>query len=100
MKDPTNKPSFLKPEKADWLEKGGAQELDADQQALLLALAQLEAEVGRGLSKSEKAALDALGEQMSDFDSQEIAQAVKKVVNAPTDPDRVLSWSELEQHSE
>jgi hypothetical protein len=100
VKDTVDEPSFLKPEKADWLEESGAEELDADQQALLLALAQLEAEMGRELSKSEKDALDTLGKNLSSFDSQEIAQAVKKVVNAPTDPDRVISWPELKHRSE
>lgn len=100
MNDPAKDPNFIKPDKVDWLEKSGAQELDDDQQALLLALAQLESELGRDLSDAENEAIQALGEQLSGFDSQEIADAVEKVVNAPTDPERVISWSELEKRSE
>ncbi len=100
MQDPTQDSPFLKPEKVDWLEKSGAEELDSDQQALLLAFAQLESELGQDLSQAEKEALNAMGEQMSDADSQEIVDAVRKVVNAPSDPERAISWSELERRSE
>jgi hypothetical protein len=96
---PPKDTSLFDAEKASWLKEGGAQELDAEQRALLLALAQLEAALGHDLSEDETEALDALGEQLPGFDAQDIAQAMQKVVDAPTDPNRETSWSELKQDS-
>ncbi|MGC9399655.1 MAG: hypothetical protein ACP5HM_11030 [Anaerolineae bacterium] len=95
---PKGKPLF-DAEKAKWLGEGGAQELDAAQRALLLALARLETAQGRELTEVEARALEALSEQASDFDPQEITQAVRHVVEAPADPDRQTSWPELKRNS-
>ena len=86
------------PGKADWIQDEGAQHLDRDQKALLLALTQLEAEIGRHLSEEERAAIDALADPQEGFDPAAIKRAVRQMVNAPTDPDRTVSWTELKDH--
>ena len=86
------------PGKAEWLREEGAQELDDNQQALLLALAQLESELGRKLSEEETTALESLSSQMHGFSPQSIAEAVHKMVQQPADPSRKISWPELKRH--
>jgi hypothetical protein len=88
--------SLFKTEKASWLREGGAQELDVEQRAMLLALARLEAALGHDLTEADTEALDALGEQLPGMD-QEIARAMHQVVNAPADPSRTMSLSDLER---
>lgn len=85
------------PGKARWLQEKSA-ELDADQQALLLALAQLEAELGRELSEEETVALKVLAAQMDSFSSNKIIAAVREMVATPADPKRQTSWPELKRH--
>ena len=58
---------LFNPGKAQWLRDKG-KELDKDQQALLLAMANLEAKLGRELSEEEAEALEALAEHMNGFD--------------------------------
>lgn len=99
MNTPPKDTSLFNAEKTSWLKEGGAQELDAEQRALLLALARLEAALGHDLTEAETEALEALGEQLPGFDPQDIAQAMQKVVEAPSDPKRETSWSELKHDS-
>jgi len=86
------------PGKAQWLREEGAQELDDNQQALLLALAQLEAELGRELSEEERTALETLSSQMHGFSPENIVEAVHKMVQQPADPARKTVWPELKRH--
>ena len=95
-KDTSN--HVFNPGKAQWLREEGTEELDDNQQALLLALAQLEAELGRELSEEETAALETLSSQMHGFSPQSIAEAVHKMVQQPADPARKTSWPELKRH--
>ncbi len=81
--------------KAAWLERQGAQDLDSDQRALLLAFAQLEQELGRELTPEEQAALESLGATLQGGDAAAIVRAVHDMVQKPTDPQRKTDWSEL-----
>ncbi len=94
--DQDPKPLF-NPGKAEWLKKKGGRALDEGQQALILAMAQLETQMGHELNPEEAAAVEALTAQMGDFDPTAITQAVEKVVSTPADPDRKLTWPELKR---
>ena len=83
---------------AVWVERKAAKDLDRDQRALLLAVAQLEVEIGHELSPGERSAIESLAGQLDGFDAQEIQNAIAKVVNQPADPNRQTSWSELKKH--
>jgi hypothetical protein len=83
--------------KARWLREHGDDDLDRDQQALLLALTELEAEMGRDLTDDERFAIDALADQLEGFDPQEIKRAVHKMVTQPADPERKVSWPDLKK---
>ncbi len=89
--------SIFNPGKADWLTKEGGRALNREQQALLLAITQLEAESGRKLSAEETAAIEALATQLEGFDADEILAAVRKMVDAPADPERRTAWPELKE---
>lgn len=89
--------SLFNPGKAQWLQECGADALDGDQQALLLALSQLEAEMGRTLSEDETGALQALAEQLEGFDAQDIVDAMQQLVTKPADPKRKTAWPELKR---
>jgi hypothetical protein len=83
--------------KARWLKEHGDDDLDRDQRALLLALTELEAELGRDLTEEERSAVDALSEQLEGFDAEAIKTAVHKMVTQPADPERKVSWPELKK---
>ena len=85
------------PGKADWVQEKGVESLDPDQQALLLALTQLEAELGRGLSEDEVKAVESLADKLQGFDPQEIKAAVHQMVTEPADPKRKVSWPDLKK---
>lgn len=89
--------SIFNPGQADWVQEKGAQGLTRDQQALLLALAQLEAAMGRELSEDERAAIESLAGNLEGFDPKEIQTAIHQMVNDPADPHRQTSWSELKK---
>ncbi len=86
------------PGKARWLHDKGGKALDEDQQALLLALTQLEAELGRGLSEEESTAIEALSSHMEGFNPEQITQAIREMVQRPADPNRRTAWPELKRH--
>ncbi|MBN1249506.1 MAG: hypothetical protein JXC32_17725 [Anaerolineae bacterium] len=90
--------SVFHPGQTDWIKGKAAEELDEDQRALLLALARLEAEIGRDLSDDERSAIEALGSQLEGFDASAIEDAIHQMVNQPADPHRKTSWSELKDH--
>ena len=98
--DPSKKESetLFNPGKARWLQEKGSKALDDDQQALLLAMAQLEAKLGRELSTEEATALESLSTHMEGFNPQQIADAIQQVVNTPADPKRKTAWPELKRH--
>ncbi len=85
------------PGQARWLREHGGQDLDEDQQALLLALAQLEKELGRELSEEESEAIEAMTAQMEGFNPEQIAAAVHEMVERPADPSRRTSWPEIKR---
>jgi hypothetical protein len=86
---------IFNPGQADWVQEKAAQRLTSDQQALLLALAQLEAAVGREFSEAERVAIDSLAGNLEAFEAEEIKAAINQMVNDPADPDRRTTWSEL-----
>jgi hypothetical protein len=101
MTESKNTPNPLfNPGKARWLQEQGEGTLDEDQQALLLALAQLESELGRELSEEESAALESLSAHMEGFDPQLISDAVHQMVQKPADPSRKTKWPEFKHHKE
>jgi hypothetical protein len=90
-----DKDTVFNPGKARWLQDKGGKELDEGQKALLLALAQLEADLGRKLSDEEKKAVDTLTAQLKAFDIEAIKTAVSQMVTKPADPDRQIEWPDL-----
>jgi hypothetical protein len=93
-----DKDRLFNPGKADWVQKKGSRDLDKDQQALLLALTQLESEMGRELDEDERTAIQSLADHLEGFDPQEIKAAVHRMVSQPADPNRKVSWPELKDH--
>lgn len=89
--------SVFNPGKAKWLQSKGSSALDDDQQALLIALAQLEAQTGRKFTEAERAAIAEISQSMAGYDPDDILAAVRKMVNQPADPKRKTSWPELKK---
>jgi len=87
--------AVFNPGQADWVREKATDDLDRDQRALLLAMAQLEAATGHVLSPEERAALESLAGQLEGFDPQEIKAAIARMVNQPADPERKTTWAEL-----
>ncbi len=69
--------------------------LDEQQKALLLAMAQVEAEAGRSFSEEDRQFLSRLREEVNAAGA--ITDAVQRLVSAPADPRRRLSWKELKR---
>ncbi|TFG70829.1 MAG: hypothetical protein E4H27_05545 [Anaerolineales bacterium] len=90
-----DKDSVFNPGKAHWLQVKGGKQLDEGQKALLLAITQLDANLGRELSDEEKQTLDSLADQLKDYDIAFIKTAVRQMVNKPADPDRQTSWPDI-----
>jgi hypothetical protein len=82
--------------KARWLLEGGLDELDEGERALLLALANLEADTGRTVTQEEREALDRIAER-SEKDADDIAQAIRHMVEAKATKNRRLDWSALKR---
>ena len=82
--------------KARWLLEGGIDELDEGERALLLALANLEADTGRTVTQEEREALDRIAER-SEKDADDISQAIMHMVEAKAKKDRRLDWSALKR---
>lgn len=93
----TQEDKVFNPGKAAWVQHTANQSLDDDQQALLLALAQLEAEMGRDLSDDERTAIQSLADQLEGFDPDEIKAAIHEMVTQPADPERQTSWPEIKK---
>ena len=90
-----NKQGLFRPGKADWLRKEGVQNLDSSQKALLLALVQLEAELGLALAPEEAQAIESLSEQLPSTDAERLQRAMQQLVKSPADPKRQTAWPEL-----
>lgn len=90
----TDQDSLMVAGKARWLLEGGADELDEGERALLLALANLEADMGRTVTEEERRALDEIAAR-SAVDGDEIAQAIKHMIEAEPKQNRQLDWSDL-----
>ncbi|MCJ7550547.1 MAG: hypothetical protein MUQ30_12800 [Anaerolineae bacterium] len=90
--------TVFNPGQVEWVRRKAAQDLDEDQAALLLAMVQLEAEIGHELPPDERSAIETLAGQLDGFDALEIQKAIAKMVNQPADPNRKTSWSELRKH--
>jgi len=76
---------LLESEKEDWSDS---------ERALLLALVSTEADK---LDEEERAALDKLKQQVEDYDTEDLAQAVEHMVKAKPREGRKLEWPELKQ---
>jgi hypothetical protein len=76
--------------KAHWLLQN-AHELDEDQRALLLAMAELDKGTGREMTDEEHAALEKLAAETQGFDPVEIQAAVKKMVKGKAKHKSTLS---------
>jgi len=74
---------------------GGRGDFTDDERALLLALVGVDAEAGKSLNVQERAALDKLKAQVEGYDTEELAQAVKRLVTAKPREGRKLEWPEL-----
>jgi len=77
------------------LEDGG-KDLSDDERALLLALAEVEAD---RLTERERAALEKLKAQVKGYDTEELSRAVAHMVTAPPREGAKLEWPELKKRS-
>jgi hypothetical protein len=76
--------------KASWLLQN-VHELDEDQRALLLAMVELDKDIGREMTDEEHAALKKLAAETQGFDPVEIQGAVKKMVKGKAKRKSTLS---------
>jgi len=90
----TDQETVMAAGKARWLLEGGVDKLDEEERALLLALVSLEADTGRTLNAEEKEALDQIVARVG-VNGEEIARAVKHMVEAETKKEHHLDWSAL-----
>ena len=77
------------------LEDGG-KDLSDDERALLLVLAEVEAD---RLTERERAALEKLKAQVEGYDAQELSRAVTYMVTAEPKEGTKLEWPELKKRS-
>jgi hypothetical protein len=90
--------SVLRPEGIRGLLEGGVDNLTQDERALLLALISVEAEAGKDFDEEERAAIEKLKAQVEDYDTNELAQAMKHLVTAkPRADQKKLEWPDLKQ---
>ena len=92
--DDTHVPLFRQ-DSARWLREKGIHHLSTGEQALLLALTQLEKELGRELTEEESEAIETLASKMTGFDPEAITSAVHQLVTSPADPERQMTWPEI-----
>jgi len=77
--------------KAQWLLEN-VRELDEGQRALLLAIAELDKDMGCGLTDEERAALDKLSAETQGFNPVEIQAAVQKMVKGKAKRKPITEW--------
>jgi hypothetical protein len=88
------KGSILQPDGIKRLRARGKRKLDDDQRALVLALAEVEAD---RLSEEERTALDEMKAQVKEYDTEDLARAVEHMVSAEAAADRKMDWPELKK---
>jgi hypothetical protein len=93
-----SKNSLFNPGKAQWLREQGGTQLTSDELALLLAMAQLETELGRRLSEEEQETIESVASQLEGIEPNSIVEAVKHMVQTQADPARKTTWPELKHH--
>lgn len=86
----------FRPGSARKLLENGGKDLNDDERALLLVLAQVEAEC---LTEKERAALEGLKAKMGGYDPEELIRAVEHMVTARPKEDAKLEWPELKRRS-
>jgi hypothetical protein len=86
------KQPILRPEGIQKLLQGGGKKLTDDERALLLALAEVDAD---SLSEEERAALEKLKTQVKGYDTEKLAQAVEHMVTAEPVAGKKIEWPEL-----
>lgn len=96
-KDRREEPVFSSEGIRRLLAEGGAEDLNDDEKALLLALVEADSETGRSFSERELAALESLKSQVEGYDAEEVVQAVKHMITGQTREGKRLEWPELEQ---
>ena len=86
--------SVFNPEGVKKLLKGGGKKLTDDERALLVAMAQVEAD---NLSEEEREAVEKLRGQVEGYDPDELSRAVEHMVSAKAKKGRKLKWPELKR---
>ena len=74
--------------------KDGGKKLTDDERALLVAMAEADAD---NLSEQEREALEKLRGQVEDYDTEELSRAVEHMVSAKAKRGRKLKWPELKR---
>lgn len=87
----TKKETLFSPGKAHWLLEH-VDNLDEDQRALLLAMAELSKDTGRELTEEERVALEKLAAETQGFDPVEIRDAVQKMVEGKAKRKPIIDW--------
>lgn len=86
----------FRPGAARRLLEDGGKDLSDDERALLLALAEVEAD---RLTERERAALEKLKAQIKSYDTEELSHAVAHMVTAQPKEGAKLGWPELKKRS-
>jgi hypothetical protein len=84
----------FRPGGARKLLEASGKSLNDDERALLLALAELEAE---HLTEKERAALEKLKAQVETYDPEDLARAVEHMIKAKPKEGSKLEWPELKR---
>jgi hypothetical protein len=84
--------SIFSPEGVKKLLKDGGKKLTDDERALLVAMAEVDAD---SLSEEERKAVETLRGQVEGYDTEELSRAVKHMVSAKAKKGRKIKWPEL-----
>ena len=87
-------PHLFSPGKARWLLEH-VDQLDDDQRALLLAITELDKDMGRKLTKEERAAVEKLAAETQGFSPVEIRDAVQKMIEGKTTHKGDQNWADV-----
>ena len=82
------------PGKARWLLQH-IDQLDDDQRALLLAITELDKDMGRELTEEEHAAVEKLAAETQGFSPAEIRDAVQKMIEGKTTHKSAENWADV-----
>jgi hypothetical protein len=86
--------SIFRPEGVKKLLKGGGKRLTDEERALLVAMAELEAD---SLNDQEREAMEKLRGQVEGYDADELSRAVEHMVSAKAKKGRKLKWPDLKR---